>query len=185
MIRKRKFLGGNGFSGELHCKIRLSKKHDMRIYYSRRFLDLVFILFWVVVVLVHTHIDTIYTNSNKLNSISSSDIQRMQQYFTMTKKAHTKKEFLHFHWGTHFVNSCLKTFWAWKVCQWHTGQDHPNLLDWPPPSILVCSPKKNSKKKNQSNVFGVIILPLWRCTDVKKCLQRPESHCTTIIKNWK
>ena len=127
----------------------------------------------------------IYTNSNKLNSISSSDIQRMQQYFTMTKKAHTKKEFLHFHWGTHFVNSCLKTFWAWKVCQWHTGQDHPNLLDWPPPSILVCSPKKNSKKKNQSNVFGVILLPLWRCTDVKKCLQRPESHCTTIIKNWK
>ena len=114
MIRKRKFLGGNGFSGELHRKIRLSKKHDMRIYYSRRFLDLVFILFWVVVVLVHTHIDTIYTNSNKLNSISSSDIQRMQQYFTMTKKAHTKKEFLLFHWGTHFVNSCLKTFLGLK-----------------------------------------------------------------------
>ena len=101
MIRKRKFLGGNGFSGELHRKIRLSKKHDMRIYYSRRFLDLVFILFWVVCA-VHTHIYTIYTNSNKLNSISSSDIQRMQQYFTMTKK-HTQKKNFYFFTEAHIL----------------------------------------------------------------------------------
>ena len=73
----------------------------MRIYYSRRFLDLVFILFWVVCA-VHTHIYTIYTNSNKLNSISSSDIQRMQQYFTMTKK-HTQKKNFYFFTEAHIL----------------------------------------------------------------------------------
>ena len=37
-------------------------------------------------------------------------------------------------------------------------QDHPNLLDWPPPPILVCSPIGiHIAKKYQTNAFKDIL----------------------------
>ena len=120
----------------------------------------------------------IYTNSNKLNSISSSDIQRMQQYFTMTKKAHTKKEFLHFHWGTHFVNSCLKTFWAWKVCQWHTGPSKSTWLATASNSrLFLCI----HIVKKSDKCFWRYTMRLHWCK--KNVFRVPSDH--NYKKNWK